>query len=343
MPSLTNKKQTVALSWDAFPEPPPEAKNWKPDPDFIAKPGVLKDPRFNKDPQAVQKKAAMKREMRLLGYEGDFIGDSFSSSSSVSVESTAQTAAHPALSKWPAQVIRSSYPTALASAKAETPTPSRGMSSARMAPFVPARAQITSTTKGTMENFPVMPVENKQVRPLTVANDQPAHIAKTNTPAWAGPLEKLLAEGMAHERTPSAKPASTSTQSNERKSTNSQRESLDLDAQFRAASEASRRISDTTTSNITVNEEVMSNGTALSQKSAQKGAEQEAHVQAKTLLASDDSAKLSAEYQRSMDIALIKYMEAELDISSPGTKSELRSLNDQVFTKYFDRVQTAHK
>lgn len=66
-------------------------------------------------------------------------------------------------------------------------------------------------------------------------------------------------------------------------------------------------------------------------------------MQDKTLLNSNDSDGFSAEYQRSLDVALIKYMESELDLSSPGTKAELRSLNDQIFKRYFDRVQTAHK
>ena len=50
----------------------------------------------------------------------------------------------------------------------------------------------------------------------------------------------------------------------------------------------------------------------------------------------------SHEYQRSLDIALIKFMEGELDLGTHGTKAELRALDDKVFTLYFAKVKSAH-
>jgi hypothetical protein len=95
----------AALSWDAFPPPPPEAENWVPDPDSVARPGTLKDPRLCKDPYAEQKKAVLKREMRFQGLNS--MAASRSGSISSSSGSTAPAVRAP-LGTWPAQVPRTS-------------------------------------------------------------------------------------------------------------------------------------------------------------------------------------------------------------------------------------------
>jgi len=57
----------------------------------------------------------------------------------------------------------------------------------------------------------------------------------------------------------------------------------------------------------------------------------------------EPAADVSKEYQRYLDIALIKIMEGELDLSSHATKTELRALNDDIFAKYYAKVKAAHK
>jgi hypothetical protein len=165
------------LSWDAFPEPPPEAKDWVPNPDYIARPGVLKDPRLNKDPQADRQKAARKREARLRGLDELPVVRSPSSSSPSSIPPP--TSAHPAWANWPAQ-IRSSYPTSTAAAVLSHGTSRSNDERAAQA----SAAQGTATTKSTIQNFPVMPVG-------TISLGQPESVApsRNGVPSWAAPLE----------------------------------------------------------------------------------------------------------------------------------------------------------
>jgi hypothetical protein len=57
----------------------------------------------------------------------------------------------------------------------------------------------------------------------------------------------------------------------------------------------------------------------------------------------DAAVKLSADYQRYLNIAAIKFMEGELDLGSHGTKAQLFALDDDVFKQYYEKMKAAHK
>jgi hypothetical protein len=57
----------------------------------------------------------------------------------------------------------------------------------------------------------------------------------------------------------------------------------------------------------------------------------------------DAGVKLSADYQRYLDIASIKFMEGDLDLGSHGTKAQLLALDDDVFKQYYEKMKAAHK
>jgi hypothetical protein len=161
----TDRSTVVAeLSWDAFPPPPPEAENWVPDPDSIARPGTLKDPRLHKDPYAEQKKSAMKREMR---FQSTSRGDSISSASGSSAP-----AVRAPLGAWPAQAVRSS--------------------GSYLEIIVPPRK------KHTTESPTIIAQTMPQTIPQISFQPSVKSVALPHTiiPAWAGPLEKVCFSGI---------------------------------------------------------------------------------------------------------------------------------------------------
>jgi hypothetical protein len=144
------------LSWDTFPEPPPEAATWKPDPAYIASPGQLKDPRFNKDPyEAARLKAARKEYGYQIRHSSEAVGMSSASAPSSST-------LEPANAEHGRQRGRTTH--------------------------VPAKESV--------ENFEVKPPESYPLMtpPKHAAPSKSKPPAKTSLPAWAGPLEKALAE-----------------------------------------------------------------------------------------------------------------------------------------------------
>jgi len=158
----TDRPAAVAeMSWDAFPAPPPEAANWVPDPDSIARPGILKDPRLHKDPYADQKKAALKREMK-------FQSNSRAASISSASGSSAPAVRAP-LGAWPAQVVRDSGP--------------------YLEIIVPSRKKDTTESPAIM--LQTMPQSSSQPAAKSAA------LSHGIIPAWAGPLEKVCYSGHA--------------------------------------------------------------------------------------------------------------------------------------------------
>jgi hypothetical protein len=256
----------VILSWDTFPPPPPEAKDWKPDPGSIPKPGTLKDPRFHKDPHAEEKKAAMKREMRLHGSAG-------SSSTSVSIAPPVRAP----IGGWPTQLPRANgsvhaRETAMLDNIVTSPIGST-----------------TTTTKGTMESLPIMPLSS--YRPLTpTPTVKSVSSAKSVVPLWAGPLEKALAEPIREVRSIPAQGSAISIPPHLRNAgknggnVNGSRpgqaqgrsldpaaatyQPADLESHYQAAREASRRVSDTTISETIVDEEDSRKDEALARRMA---------------------------------------------------------------------------
>ena len=254
----------------------------KPNPDDVAKPGKLKDPRFNRDPQEERRKAASKRDARL--------GVSSPTSpreSAPAVNSLAN--AHPGWNNWSARTLQSAQSVSASATNVSLPvnTPllvvsaSQGNavnSSSYGRPVVPApTATLTTTTSANTSTATPVPKEAKTYSPvmrqvtskpsapskLSIRfTSQPESIAsKSGIPAWAGPLEKLLAEGKANERSSMATSSSpkgyTVNPGNdvERPQPQAKPRSVDMDAHYKAATEASRRVTNTSITTIVGDEE----------------------------------------------------------------------------------------
>jgi hypothetical protein len=240
------------LSWDAFPEPPPEAATWKRDPAYIASPGQLKDPRFNKDRyEAGRLKATRKDAARL---------------SSASPMSSASGSNNLNAGKWPPQVRRSGEPVRSPSVSAPSSSTSEPANAEQGGPIgrnvhVPAKEYV--------ENFEVKPPNSHTpVTPPRVTPPRSVSPVKISLPAWAGPLEKALAEDTSkisvlptqtevksippHLRNTSnvvsTGPPSEQLRELRPVAIKHQPALLDLDASFKAACEITRRVSGSKTS-----------------------------------------------------------------------------------------------
>ncbi|KAH9863211.1 hypothetical protein IAQ61_009488 [Plenodomus lingam] len=64
MPGYSKKEEPDDFSSTTFPKPPPGAENWQPDPDSVARPGLLPDPRFCRDLLEPRLRALYRAEIR---------------------------------------------------------------------------------------------------------------------------------------------------------------------------------------------------------------------------------------------------------------------------------------
>ena len=231
-----------------------------PDPDSIARPRTLKDARFNKDPYSEQKKAALKREARLRGLNGYGSG-SGSATSSVDASSIDGAAAtRMAAAGWPVQKPRSFLPQSAAvrsaSAKPDTVVSATASPSTKadsdthlQAPGLtrrgdpPTSATVASRKSTSGAYQPGAVLDHKTETPVVTKTSVPktngAHFLArhdTPTPAWAGPLEKLLAEA------PSVGPALSLPPHLRKPISAKSNPMLNLDQNYKAANEASRRV-----------------------------------------------------------------------------------------------------
>ncbi|KAF2032217.1 hypothetical protein EK21DRAFT_87341 [Setomelanomma holmii] len=304
MPYMTTRKTaTAALCWNAFPEPPPEAENWSPDPNLIARPGALKDARFNKDPYAEQKRAALKREARMRGLNG-YAARSLSSTSSSSAATTRAAAAG-----WPMQESRTCMPqdlaleptstrTAPATAADDTSTSTdanasietggcEGRTARPISQGHPLQSSSTSLSAAAAAAPSVPGRRNTKLAPTSVrtpllpAAEYASLTGGNNSiPAWTGPLEKLLELNTLQRPRPPVQQAGKSIPPHLRKSAptagrvadNQNRDSgdgysklagKDLDAHFQAVQQASRRVSGKSATEMFADEEDTMSDSAL--------------------------------------------------------------------------------
>jgi hypothetical protein len=231
----------------------PKAEKWRPDPNSIARPGGLKDPRFNKDPYAEEKKAAMKREMRLHGYHSPL--------GSTVISINGATASRPAVGSWPVQAACSSgMPTPPLTSPpvsinensikpvAEVSTPTIALTTPKSPP---AYDPMRKVTQATMEDLPIMTMGSAKVSKFVRA----ASPEKSSLPAWAGPLEKALAEDTLKTPLVPGSAASTTisipthmrrqlSDGDSRPLAAARYQPLSLDAHFEQACDTTRRVSD---------------------------------------------------------------------------------------------------
>ncbi|KAH7078991.1 hypothetical protein BKA63DRAFT_255846 [Paraphoma chrysanthemicola] len=382
MPSITPKKSAVGLSWDTFPEPPPEAENWVPDPDSIARPGRLADPRLNRDPYAEQKKAALKREAQLRGLAG--AADS-ASSSSFSSNDAATSQARAA--GWPVQMPRSYLPQSIAlDAPATTPptnsiTKSKDNSTGK--PYDHA-VQTTPSKQGAAQGLPVSggtgidSAVNANGATLTAKKIHPIDPTQVSArdrapmPGWAGPLEKLLGEHTA-KTTPSIEPVKSlpphlrkaskaSKDGNPSQQTTAPasvtHQSLDLDRQFEAATEALRRVSGHSAGHGSIealadDEDTIGDGalawrmatTDIRTADAKEGLRlQQSLFPCQAQIVDPRLAELDEQtYQRDIDIKLYRILEDEMDVEKMATRAKLFMMDNETFSSHLAKVKTAHK
>ncbi|KAH7078290.1 hypothetical protein FB567DRAFT_132017 [Paraphoma chrysanthemicola] len=382
MPSITPKKSAAELSWDTFPELPPDAENWVPDPDSIARPGRLADPRLNKDPYAEQKKAALKRDARLRGLAGTAYSTSSSSVSSNGVSGNRATAAG-----WPVQMPRSYLPQLLAlDAPATTPhTDSlvKSNDNGTGKPYVHA-VQTTPTKQGEAQGLPVsagtrvvsaVDSNNATLTANKTRSIDPAQTSvrdRASMPGWAGPPEKLLGEHAA-KATPAIEPAKhlpphLRTAGKASKDTNPSQQTsrpayvnhqpLDLDRQFEAATETLRSVSGHSAGNggieaLADDEDTISDGalawkmatTDIGTADAKEGLrmKQALFPRQAQIVAPCLAEPFEQAYQREIDVKLYRILEDEMDVEKMATRAELFKMNNETFASHLAKVKAAHK
>ncbi|KAF1941557.1 hypothetical protein EJ02DRAFT_455075 [Clathrospora elynae] len=193
----TKKAGAAALSWDAFPPPPPEAETWQPDPDSIARAGALPDPRFNRDVQDDLRRAGFKTEIKFHGMPAGYSSSPFVSGAAPVRSLGAWPAPAPRATGFPRDLVCSVSPpkppmSATGSSASdpgspcEKPTPARG-----------STVSIAAPSKATIESLELsLPAAYRPQTSAapTVSTKNTVSPAKGAVPAWAAPLEKALAE-----------------------------------------------------------------------------------------------------------------------------------------------------
>ncbi|KAJ4325995.1 hypothetical protein N0V94_000360 [Neodidymelliopsis sp. IMI 364377] len=217
--SVTKAAQT---SWDAFPEPSPEAETWQPDPDSIPVAGFLPDPRFNKDPLTETQRMTVKRDQRF-GLATDSLSTSRISSPAINMSKTSTASG---LGSWPAPTPRATgLPRAFVSVsddsvQASIFTPSEATSPVEAVSATLKMAQTTAnretdtirSAKGTMETLPAQSSSRRLYTPVATVDSQPSGaLSNSSTPAWARSLAHLLEEPLSessstHSASPKVEP-----------------------------------------------------------------------------------------------------------------------------------------
>jgi hypothetical protein len=209
---------TTDFSWEAFPEPPPEAENWKPDPDSVPTPGLFHDRRLRRDPVEDRRLAAKKKQMRMLCSPSESVTSSNNALTSPSSLVNGTATAGLGLGGWPAPVLRASgCPRDLV--QKPTPAPSTSSLDADFDTAKPPYENIsprpksqttcpTAATKGTMEDLRIVPSAYVRAQsPIAVMKAvESASPTMTELPSWAAPLEKALREESKAKTEPIKKP-----------------------------------------------------------------------------------------------------------------------------------------
>ncbi|KAH6878274.1 hypothetical protein BKA58DRAFT_92390 [Alternaria rosae] len=203
MPFITPKKTselsprcstaTPAFVWDAFPPPPPEAETWQPDPDSIARPGDLPDPRFNRDPEHDRRSKSFRKEAKMYAVTQQ--QSQMPSSPSISGNLLGR-----GIGEWPAAAPRSTgYPRNLVQSSVTPSSPASPVkehvqiSRPKLAATKPI-ARVAGPPKGTMESMFVPHSRLPETPVPSRASTSSASPAKSQPPAWAAAIEESIQE-----------------------------------------------------------------------------------------------------------------------------------------------------
>ncbi|KAJ4374193.1 hypothetical protein N0V83_002934 [Neocucurbitaria cava] len=395
MPRFPSKdpEDAADFSWDTFPPAPPEAADWQPDPESIARPGnlpdprfsQLPDPRFHRNPCERVRREAYTRKAPTSSRPAHVAAslDSASASPAVGGANLARSERNPGL----ASVFRASgRARELESDFSPSPsTCSFGSSADFMtSPYDASSKLVTSSTappataaKGTMENFPFTAYNS----PSSLASNDSRKIvsrSKSARPAWAAPLDKLLAEEIRAAPTiptklptQPVKAASGSVPPHLRKSRwatdGTKGSSLDPAAKTYKPSMSQHGKTPLSPIKETLNTE------SHDQEEGKRDDWALAWEMATTDLDLDDAkglelqATLLSEYNSEppgptpplaplpvkshpfmnhdhwMKTRMVLIMEEELDLSKRATKRELMAMTDDEIDRYYTKVSSAHK
>ncbi|CAO2657310.1 Nn.00g034360.m01.CDS01 [Neocucurbitaria sp. VM-36] len=204
MPLFTIKKPEDAndFSWDAFPPPPPEAENWQPDPNSVAKPGDLPDPRFGRDPYEDVRRETYKKDAKTYSIPADVAASLKSGSSSLAVGGVNPARLHhgpcpdlaPQDSRSPQELIHEANPPPSMYSIGSRADTTNSLYNAPSNSYTSSTDQVATLAKGTMETFPFTEFHQPQSSASSDASAKLVSLPKNAVPAWAAPLEKALAE-----------------------------------------------------------------------------------------------------------------------------------------------------
>ncbi|KAI4690898.1 uncharacterized protein J4E88_002371 [Alternaria novae-zelandiae] len=196
MPFLTPKTIVGAdhtFVWDAFPVPPPEAETWTPDPDSIARPGDLPDPRFNRDPEHDRRSKSFRREAKMLAaaqQDSQLRATTSTSGKSLGLGIGAWPAPAPRSTGYPRDLVQSSGPP---SPPADPVKENVQISRPKLAATKPV-ARVAGPPKGTMELMSA-PYHRRPETPVaSKASTRSVSPVKSQLSAWELKMEKALAE-----------------------------------------------------------------------------------------------------------------------------------------------------
>ncbi|KAI4617390.1 hypothetical protein J4E80_005593 [Alternaria sp. BMP 0032] len=182
-----------AFVWDAFPAPPPEAETWTPDPDCIARPGDLPDPRFNRDPEHDRRSKSFRKEAKMYAAAKQH------SQLPVSTSTSGQSLGL-GIGAWPAPAPRSTgYPRDLVRGSGSPSPPADPVSDnvqisrPKLAASKPV-ARVAGPPKGTMELMSAPYLRRPETPVASKASTRSVSPVKSQLSAWELTMEKALAE-----------------------------------------------------------------------------------------------------------------------------------------------------
>ncbi|KAF1841677.1 uncharacterized protein K460DRAFT_409134 [Cucurbitaria berberidis CBS 394.84] len=380
MPLFAPNESVTAddFSWDAFPPPPPEPEHWQPDPDSVAKPGKLPDPRFNHDPYEDARMKAFTNEYKVYHIPADVAASLKSGSPSPAVSESISVRS--GLGSWPTPVARASgYPRDLVNNVSSPPSKNSVGSSAETTGLpdgtltTPAKRSTTRIATFAKDNIPVSLLDCLQSQApaisTTLAKSMPA--AKGVAPAWAAPLRKALAEEIHTAPTQSSNPSRASIPPHLRKSAKQavSMASPRLDPAAKVYEPRKDHIGEMATRQLAtrapetlVNGEDRLDDEALAWKMATTdldldNAKDGLQLQEKIL--GDFNGKQSdvpipstpmrmSNHRRGnhghwIKTRMVMIMEEDLDLMKPANERELMAMSDDEINRYLVKVSSAHE
>ncbi|KAG9189780.1 hypothetical protein G6011_06648 [Alternaria panax] len=369
MPFITPKKTATAIPvfvWDAFPPPPPEAEAWQPDPDSIARPGGLPDPRFNRDPEQDRQSKSFRKEAKILatpqlGGQGQAQGGS---------------ALGRGLGEWPAPPPRcTGYPRAFmadvdSAVPPLEPVPALETSYRQSATSIKSTACITGTPKGTMELLPALNYRRPETLATSKTSTKSVVSSKSLLPAWASSLEKAIAEDDGKLDSSAATTTTTSKVSFGLDTVRNKSVPPHLRGNDGDGDKARPELSSMQTPSLNLNanakvyEGLVMRGDsdkalALAMATAELGAE---HAESSlrmqqdmldryvtkqptppTTTASIPSIRAHINHDIKVKVMLIREMEHEMDLDKVAPERELIAMQRAELDRYYDKVYSAHQ